>query len=281
MKTLKEYLLTTFGTLLVAAGIYFFKFPNNFSIGGVTGISIILGKLITVVSPSTLVLIINVVLLGVGFLLLGTGFGFKTVYGSLLLSGTLMLFERLFPMTAPLTGQPVLELAYAVLLPAVGSAILFNVNASTGGTDIVAMILRKFTNVDIGKSLLATDFLVTVAAGLTFGIETGLFSVLGLIAKALVVDNVIESIRLSKYFTIITTKPEPICRYITGELHRGATVLEGRGSYTNKEHTVILTALYRNQAVHLQKKAREIDPEAFILITNTSQIIGKGFRGSL
>ena len=279
MKKGKEYMLITAGTLLVAAGIYFFKYPNHFSLGGVSGISIVLGGLFPGYSPSALVLLINVALLLLGFVLLGRQFGVKTVYGSLLLSGALMALEKWAPMSAPLTGQPVLELAFAVLLPAVGSAVLFNLDASTGGTDIVAMLLKKYTAIDIGRGLLITDSLIAVGAGLVFGVETGLFSVLGLIAKALVVDNVIESIRQCKYFTIITGRPEPICRFITGQLHRGATVMQARGSFTDQKRTVILTALYRSQAVRLQREIKRIDPDAFMMITNTSQIIGKGFRG--
>ena len=281
MKKGKEYMLITAGTLLVAAGIYFFKYPNHFSLGGVSGISIVLGGLFPGYSPSALVLLINVALLLLGFVLLGRQFGVKTVYGSLLLSGALMALEKWAPMSAPLTGQPVLELAFAVLLPAVGSAVLFNLDASTGGTDIVAMLLKKYTAIDIGRGLLITDSLIAVGAGLVFGVETGLFSVLGLIAKALVVDNVIESIRQCKYFTIITGRPEPICRFITGQLHRGATVMQARGSFTDQKRTVILTALYRSQAVRLQREIKRIDPDAFMMITNTSQIIGKGFRGAL
>lgn len=142
-----------------------------------------------------------------------------------------------------------LELVFSVLLPAVGSAILFNLQGSTGGTDIVAMIFRKYTDLDIGKALFCTDFLIATLAGVVFGIETGLFSLLGLLAKALVVDSVIENIHLSKYFTIVTTKPERITRFINEELNRSATVLTGEGAYTQEGRKVLLTVLGRGQAV--------------------------------
>ena len=140
--TLQEWLYITAGILIMSAGIYFFKFPNHFSTGGVTGIAIVLGHYIPSVTPGTLVTIINVALLILGFAVLGKSFGVRTVYASLLMSGTLQLLEVVCPMDAPMTTQPLVELLFAVGLPAVGSAILFNLDASSGGTDILAMILR-------------------------------------------------------------------------------------------------------------------------------------------
>ena len=277
-KRLSDLLLLTVGTLLVSAGVYFFKFPNNFSTGGVSGISVILGALLPGISTGTLVLVINVALLLVGFAVFGRSFGLKTVYCSMLMSLSIYALERLVPMDAPLTTQPMLELVFSVLLPAVGSAILFNLQGSTGGTDIVAMIFRKYTDLDIGKALFCTDFLIATLAGVVFGIETGLFSLLGLLAKALVVDSVIENIHLS---TIVTTKPERITRFINEELNRSATVLTGEGAYTQEGRKVLLTVLGRGQAVRLRAFLREVDPQAFVVITNTSEIIGKGFRQTL
>ena len=185
------------------------------------------------------------------------------------------------PMEHPLTTQPMLELVFSVLFPAVGSAILFNIQGSTGGTDIVAMIFKKFTSLDIGKALFCTDFIIATLAGVVFGIETGLFSLLGLLAKALVVDSVIESINMSKYFTIVTHNPDEVIAYIKKELNRSATLVTGEGAYTHEGRKLILTVLNRAQAVRLRGYIRSIDPHAFIVITNTSQIIGKGFRQTL
>ena len=240
-----------------------------------------MGALPPGVSTGTLVLIINAALLLLGFAVFGRSFGLKTVYCSMLMSLSIYALERLVPMDAPLTTQPMLELVFSVLLPAVGSAILFNLQGSTGGTDIVAMIFRKYTDLDIGKALFCTDFLIATLAGVVFGIETGLFSLLGLLAKALVVDSVIENIHLSKYFTIVTTKPECITRFINEELKRSATVLTGEGAYTQTGRKVLLTVLGRGQAVRLRAYLHEVDPQAFVVITNTSEIIGKGFRQTL
>ena len=275
---IKNFLLITLGTVLTAVGIYFFKFPNNFSTGGVSGISILLGKPVPFLSPAVSMWVINLILLLIGFLFFGRGFGLMTAYCSMLYSFLTWLFEVIYPMTAPFTDQPFLELCFAMMLPAVGSAILFNCNASTGGTDIVAMILKKYTSLDIGKALLVSDALIAFSACFVFDIRTGLFSLLGLIIKAFVVDSVIESINLCKYFSIVTSCPDAICDYIIREMNRSSTVIDAIGAYSHENRKVILVACRRSEAVRLRQYIKTVDPKAFMFITNTSEIIGKGFR---
>lgn len=276
---IKEYALLTLGTVIMVLGIYFFKFPNNFSTGGVTGIAVVLSPYLPFISRADMVMVINVALLGLGFAVFGKGFAGKTVYVSLLMSGLTWVLERAVPLTAPMTSQPLLELIFAVALPAVGSAILFNMDASSGGTDIVAMVLRKYTSLDIGKALMCSDMVITLMACVVFGMETGLFSILGLLMKSLLVDMVLENINTHKYFHIITTKPEEIEDYITGTLKRGATELHGEGAYTHEGRTVLLTVMKRHEAVLLRRYVKQVDPHAFVLIINTGEIVGKGFRG--
>jgi uncharacterized membrane-anchored protein YitT (DUF2179 family) len=229
---IKEYAVITFGVLMVVAGVYFFKFPNHFTIGGVTGIAILLNSIFgNSVSAGTIVLVINFILLIIGYLILGKSFGNKTAYGSILMSVALKLLEVILPMKRPLTSEPMLELAFAVALPAVGSAILFNIGASTGGTDIIAMLLKKYTSLDIGRSLFLTDLLMTLTAFFVFNIQTGLLSLLGLILKSAVVDTVIENMNLHKYLTIICEEPDPISDYILNNLHRSATLCEAKGAF--------------------------------------------------
>lgn len=273
----KDYSLITLSTLMVTVGVYFFKFPNNFTFGGVTGLSVVLGK-ITPISPSIMNLILNSVLLLLGFLFLGRDFAVKTVYSSILLSVGLPIMERLFPMKHPLTDQPMLELIFAIALPAFGSAVLFNIGASSGGTDIIALILRKYTSFDIGRAVLYSDVLITLSACLVFDIKTVLFSFLGLLTKSLVIDNVIESINLAKYFNIICSEPEVICNFIVTKLNRGATICEATGAFSHSHKYIVMTALRRPQAVQLRQFVKNVEPDAFILITNTSEIIGKGFH---
>ena len=277
MKALKEYIYITFGTLLLTCGVYVFKIPNGFSTGGVSGISTLLGKL-TPLSPATLTAALNLLCLILGFFVLGRETGGRTVYCSLLFSGLTQAFEWIFPMSAPLTDQPFMELVYAMLLTSIGSAIIFQNSASSGGTDIVALILKKYTHLDVGKSLLCVDFAIALSACFVFGIKIGLFSILGLFAKAFLVDGVIESMNSCKYFVIVTTKPDEISDFIIKELHHGATLLHATGAYTHEAKTELHTVCRRIEAIRLQKKVRETDPHAFMVVTTSSEIIGRGFR---
>ncbi len=271
------FFLMSLGSILVSIGVYFFKFPNHFSMGGVSGLSILLGQLIPshLVTPATINTVITLLFLILGFLVLDRSFGLKTVYCSLLYSAVIQLLERFFPLSRPLTGEKMLELFFAVLLPALGAAILFNMGASTGGTDIMAMILKKYTG--MGRALLASDVFIAASALLVFDVETGLFSLLGLALKSVLVDSVIESLNRKKSFTVVTHDPEGVCHYINDTLHRGATVWKGQGAYTHQDQYVILTALSRHQAVALRNHLKQTDPHAFMLITNSSEIFGKGF----
>ncbi len=276
---LRELGLMTLGDCIMVVGIYFFKYPNNFSTGGVSGITVILSKYIPDLSKGTIGLIINLALLALGYLLLGRSFGIKTAYVTVLQAGLLRVLEVLIPMAGPMTQQPMLELIFAVSLPAVGSAILFNIGASSGGTDIVAMVMRKYTSMNIGRALALSDCIITLMACVAFGMEVGLFSILGLVMKSLLVDMVLENIHTHKCFHIITANPGVIERFITRELNRGATRVHGEGVYTHEGREVLLTVVNRRQAIQLRQFVKKNDPTAFLLITNTGEIIGKGFRG--
>lgn len=274
---LKQFLVITLGTLIVSIGVYFFKFPNHFATGGVTGMAVLLQQLLGI-SQGMITTILNLVLLVLGFLIFGKSFGFKTAYSTVLLSVTLILFEKVYPLTTPMTDQPIMELFFAILLTGLGQALLFNTNASTGGTDVIAMILKKYFRIEIGNALFFTDILVIVSTFFVFGPKVGLFSLLGLLTNTLIVNQSIESINMVKYFTIITSKPEEIGKYINLQMKRGATKIQGKGIFTEEDKTVIFTVVGRDQAVHLRDYIKSVDPESFVMITNTSQIIGKGFK---
>ncbi len=283
--TLKTWLFMNLGILLMAVGIYFFKAPNGFATGGVSGVAIILANIFPVLTQSVYMMIINVLLLIVGVIVLGRECGILTIYCSLMLSLENWLFETLIPLSAPLTSYPLLELVYAVLLTGVGSAIIFKCRASSGGTDIVALVLKKYSSMNVGTALLCTDFLIAAMTfirfgeqGITIDPQTGLFSLLGLFAKVFVVDDIIDSINLCKSFTIITVKPDEINDYILKEIKHGVTVISAHGAYTGENKTVLMTVCRRSEAIRLRKKVYEIDPGAFMIITKTSEIMGKGFR---
>lgn len=276
----KSFSLLTGSILIMAVGIYFFKFANNFTFGGITGLAVLVAKT-GVMSASDFTFLTNMLLLLLGFIVLGKKFGLKTAYCSTLLSVTLSLLERIYPMSHPLTDQPMLELTFAIALPAFGSAILFNIGASSGGTDIIAAILKKYSDFNIGRALLLTDLVITIAGCFVFDIETGLYSFLGLAVRSLMIDNVIESFNLCKYFNVVCDNPEPICDFIMHELHRSATTCEAKGAFSGEAKSLVFTVLNRHQAIRLRNYIKEVEPTAFILISNTSEIIGKGFHNTI
>ena len=274
---LKHFFLLTASTLLMAFGTYFFKFTNNFTFGGITGLAVLVART-GLMSAGDFNLIASMLLLIAGLIILGKEFAARTAYFSIILSVALSVMERLWPMSEPLTTQPMLELCFAIALPALGSAVLFNIGSSSGGTDIIAMILKKYSSFDIGRALMISDAVITTASFFVFDIETGLYSFLGLAIRSFMIDNFIESFNLSKYFNVVCDNPEPICDFIVHTLGRSASVCLAKGAYSGKDKYLILTALNRVQAVKLRNFIKVQDPEAFILISNTSEIIGKGFH---
>lgn len=274
---LKNFSLLTISTLIMAVGIYFFKFANNFTFGGITGIAVLVAKFLPI-SASDFSFVVNILLLIIGWIVLGKSFAEKTAYSTILLSVSLSLLERIYPMSHPLTNEPLLELIFAILLPALGSAILFNIGASSGGTDVIAMILKKYTSVDIGKGLMISDLIFTLAGFLVFNVKTGLYSLFGLIMRSALIDNFIESFNRSKYFHVVTSNATCICDFIQNDLQRGATIVNATGAFTGDDKYIILTVLSPSQAVKLRNFIKEQDSKAFLLVSNTSEIIGKGFH---
>lgn len=282
------WVVLNFGILILAAGVALFKAPNNFATGGVSGISIIISRFITPLVPfltqSVIMFIINALLIVIGFIFLGKGCTFKTVYCSLLYSAEMWVFETVFGalnIALPMTGETFLEFLYAMLLTGIGSAILFNCSASSGGTDIIALIIKKYTKLNIGKALFVTDCLIASSTFFVFGIRTGLYSILGLFFKAFLVDSVIESIGKSKFVKIITANPDLIAPFILDGIHRSFTSYKATGGYTGEDKTVMLIVCKRAEALKLKIKIKQVDPLAFVIITDTNEIIGKGFRSTL
>ena len=274
---LMNFMMMNIGCILMACGVYFFIIPNGFATGGVSGIGTILGK-ITPITAAAWIWILNALLLIIGFVFLGKQTGAKTVYCSMFYSAITFGLEKVCAISHPLSNLPFMELTYAILLTGIGSAIIFNSGASSGGTDIVALILKKYTRIDVGKSLLLVDCMVAVSAFAVFNTQIGLLSLLGLFAKAFIVDGVIENLNTCKYFIVITTKQDEISKYIIETLHHGATMNLVIGEYTKEEKAMIHTVCKRLEAVKLRNKIKQIDPASFIIVTTSSEIIGRGFR---
>ena len=274
----KFFLLLNLGLILTALGIVVFKAPNHFALGGTSGISIIISTLNPGLPVGAIMWIVNAVLVVLGFIFLDRDSMGWTIFSSFALSAYVSLFEQLIPLSAPLTDDTLLELIFAVMLPGIGSAFVFNIGASTGGTDILAMILKKHTSLQIGSALLVADMGIVAWAAILYGPRTGLYCVLGLVAKALVVDQFIESVNTSKVVSIIADDPQPIMDYIVHDLHRTATLRYERGGFSGRSFETIVTVLNRHEAVQLRNYVRELEPNAFITIVSSSEILGRGFR---
>nr|WP_238390474.1 YitT family protein [Anaerococcus sp. mt242] len=260
----------------MAFGTHFFKYPNSFVIGGVEGMSIIASTFVPFTRPE-ITLFINVSLLIIAYFVLGKHFTLRTGYVAILNSLTALGLDYIFPIAGPLTSNKLLELIFTLLISAFGSAILFNLAASSGGTDIIAMIIKKYSSLEVGKALLCVDSVFTIASIWIFNVEIGLLSILGLLLKGIFVDVIIQSLNTDKLFIIITTKPDEVGKFIRGELNRSATVMNGVGLYKGIHRFVFLSVLSPKEAPLFKRYIKGVDPSAFITIINTSRIIGKGF----
>ena len=206
---------------------------------------------------------------------------FRTIYCSLVYTGLIWIFEKFVHLQAPLTDQPFLELCFAILLFGVGGALVFNCGASSGGTDIIALILKKFTRLNVGVALMVVDLAVVCISIFNFtGLQTVLYSFLGLFARTFILDGVIESIGKTKYITIITTQPDKIGEYILKTINHSYTCYDAEGGYTHEKKKVMITVCKRGEALKLKNKVKEADPSAFVIITDANEILGKGFGGT-
>lgn len=264
------------GVFMIAAGIHFFLLPSKLSLGGATGMALVLANYIPL-STGALLVVVNIVLFALGFLIIGNKFGVKTVCSSLGLSGAVWLLEIFVPIKEPVVTDTFLQLVIAVLLYGSGVGIVLNQYASTGGSDISAMILQKYTGLDLGKGCLLTDFIITLFAGFAYGKEIALFSLVGVIINGIVIDSTIDGMNTSKYCVINTDKPEELCTFMV-HLGRSANVYKATGAYTQKERSVIQTVMSRRDFVKLKNYLSENDPKAFMVVTNAHSVFGWHWR---
>lgn len=276
-ESIKEFALITIGIFLVAISVVYFFEPNNIAAGGITGLAIVINHYIPFISIGPLVLMMDAILFIVALIVLGAKFGAKTIYSSFLLSTSMWLMQTFIPIN--ITNDLILATIFGTLISAVGMAIVFNANASTGGTDIIAKILNKFFHIEIGKSLLIVDFLVTLLGAVTFGINIGLYGLLAVIINGVVIDNIIAGFKTKSEITIISEKNKEISKFILGDLERGCTFIKGIGGFTRKDTSILYTVLDRNEFIKLKNKIKEIDKNAFITVGEVHEVMGEGFMG--
>lgn len=274
---LKDYLIIYLGVLTVAVGTSVFLIPSNLAVGGITGLAIVVNHLIPQIPIGLFLIVMNIVLLALGFWLIGSKFGVKTIFASLALSSTIWLIETSFPLQQPIVDNLLLNLFYGILTIGIGLAIIFYHNASTGGTDILAKIINKYQQIEIGKSLLVADFLVTISAGITFGVELGLYALLGVIMNSFIIDYIIAGFNLKIKLTIITSNPEEIRNYINNNIQRGATIYRAEGAFTGENKDVLITAMNRREFLALKSYIAKVDEDAFVMVSKVKEVFGEGF----
>lgn len=275
MQKIKEYLLTTIGTALTAIALEYFFFPSDIAAGGVSGIGLVINKLLGL-DTSIVVLVLNISLFILAFLVLGKSFGAKSIYATIMLSVFMWIIERFFT-PGVLTENMFLASFFGSIILGMGAAIVFHQGASTGGTSIIASIISKFTPIGIGISVLLTDSFVCILAISVFGVDKGLFGFFSFILIGLVIDKFIDGFNTCKQVFIITSKEKAIVNHIIKKIDRGCTVLNGHGGYTGSDVKIIYTVLNSNEFIALKKDVKEIDPDAFVTVNESTEVLGKGF----
>lgn len=273
----KDFLLITIGILLVAISVVYFFEPNNIAAGGITGLAIVINHYIPFISIGPLVLIMDATLFVIALIVIGPKFGAKSIYCSLLLSTSMWVMQKFFSFT--ITNDLMLATIFGTLIAAAGMAIVFNANASSGGTDIIAKILNKFFHFNIGKSLLMVDFLVTLLGAITFGINMGLYGLLSVIVNGVVIDKIIAGFKVKSEITIISQRNKEISEYILNDLERGCTFIKGVGGFTGKDTSLLYTVLDRSEFIKLKNHISSIDKNAFITVGEVHEVMGEGFKG--
>lgn len=275
MQKIKEYLLTTIGIALTTLALEYFFFPSDIAAGGVSGIGLVINKLVGL-DTSIVVFVLNIFLFILAFLVLGKSFGGKSIYATVMLSVFMWVIEKFFT-PGILTENMFLASFFGSIILGMGAAIVFHQGASTGGTSIIATIISKFTPIGIGISVLITDSLVCIMAISVFGVDKGLFGFFSVILIGLVIDKFIDGFNRCKQVFIITSKEKAIVNHIIKKIDRGCTVLNGNGGYTGSDVKIIYTVLSSNEFISLKKDVKEIDPEAFLTVNESIEVLGKGF----
>lgn len=280
-KNLMDYIIITIGLIFVAVGVHFFLVPHNLAVGGISGLAMVVNNYVPFLSIGVIMLIGNVIFFIIGFIFIGKGFGVRTIYSSLMLSGIIALFEKIMPVTEPISSDMLVNLVFGILISALGMAIVFNKGASTGGTDIPAKILNKYFHIDIGKALLIIDFIVTAMAVFAFGATTGMYALLGVLINGTLVDYIIGGLNITKRVEIISRESEKIRGFILTDLQRSATIYRAVGAYDLMERDVIITVMGKKEFIRLRDFIKITDPKAFIITHNVHEVLGEGFGNIL
>lgn len=283
-KNVTDYLKIFLGSLLIAAGIYYFWAPAQLAAGGISGLAIVIRYILKDVPISLIILCLDAIMFIIGFLVLGKNFGIRSISSSLSIVIATRIYEMITPNMSVLSEDNLILLIFGVVCISLGQAIVFNQGASSGGTDIIAKIISKYTHLNIGVSLLIADMVVVILAISTFGIEKGLYAALGVLGTGMLIDYFISGFNVQKYLMIIPSNEE-ICdrinEYILKDLKRGATIYRAEGAYSKAPKSVITTVVNRSEFIQIKQYVNSIDASAFVTVQNLHEVLGKGFKQNI
>ena len=268
---IKEFLMITLGTAIVAAAVFFFMLPSHVSVGSGAALAMVLSNFIPL-PVSTITLIMNVFLLIIGFILIGPEFGIKTVYCSILMPVVLGVLEKIFPNFQSITQDPLLDVLCYILVVGVGLAIVFLQNASSGGLDIVAKIMNKYLRMDLGKAMATSGIVVALSSALCYDTKTVVLSVLGTYFGGMIVDHFIFGMNIKRRVCVISPKLDQIVEFVLHELHSGATLNEIIGAYDKIPRREMITIVDKQEYRLLMDYVREVDPKAFVTVYAVSEM---------
>lgn len=271
LRTVRDYAVITLGAILAAVGIYFFMLPSHLVVGSGTAIAMVLSNFIPL-QVSVLSLILNVILLILGFLLVGQEFGARTVYAAVLIPTVLGILEFIFPDQPSLTQDPLMDMICYILIVGMAMAILFSRNASSGGIDIIAKILSKYLHIGIGVAVSAAGLAVALTSVFFYDTQTIVLSILGTYFSGMVVDRFIFGLNIKRRVCIISTKVDEIVDYLLNELHSGATLYDGIGAYNHTVHREIVTIVDKQEYRLLMDHVRRVDPAAFVTVISVNEM---------
>lgn len=276
MKKYKDYVLITLGSALVAIAVQFFFVPNKIAPGGVSGLGLVLTSLTPNVSVSAYVIILNIILFGLAFKFLGDGFGKKTIFAATVLSIFMWIIENIIQPEA-LTDDLMLTSIMGIIILGMGLGIVFNQQASTGGTDIIAQLLHKYTSLSMGISMTMVDLTVVTLVAVAFGLERGLYAALATMLNGVVINKVVGGFNEKKQVFIITSHKEEVRSFIVTDLSRGATIFEGEGAYGGNKNHVLYTVLNTKEFIKLKLFLKDNYQDSFVTASATTEVIGQGF----
>ena len=271
INAVKEFAVITVGTVIVAAAVFFFMLPSHVSVGSGAALAMVLSNFIPLSIP-TITLIMNVGLLGIGFILIGPEFGIKTVYCTILLPVVMGVLEAIFPNFQSITQDPLLDVLCYTLVVGIGLAFLFSCNASSGGLDIVAKIMSKYLRMDIGRAMSISGMVVALSSAICYDTKIVVLSVLGTYFGGIVVDHFIFGLNIKRRVCVISPKLDEIVDFILHELHSGATLNEIIGAYDNSPRKEVIAIVDKQEYRRLMEFVRKVDPKAFVTVYSVSEM---------